>query len=243
MKKTCLLLLTLAALLFVVVALPVYAQDEAAKYNFASAQGSPDIKAIPGGEGRGDIYFYNIDGNRITHITLEVAKAPSGWKVTVEPPLAETKVIVNEQPVTVAENLYVEPSQSLTEEPANVPEGMVSIKVPERGYALAKQAQVIVEVPGSAAIGTTGKITIAAEASWLGQGGAAAVKQARDFDFNVTVVSASTGYSETVVGNEKASQPSSGFSLARWWPLVLIGVIVLLAIIIVPIAISRSRRH
>jgi len=196
MKKIC--LFVLAALVLLALPLPVHA-DEPAKYNFASAQGDKELKIPPGQEGRGYIYFYNIDGNRITHVTLEVSQAPAGWEVSIEPPLAETQVLVSGIPTTVTENLYVEPSELLTTEPQDVPEGMVSIKVPGRGYALGKPAQVVIKVPESAPLGSTGEITIAAEAAWLGQSGTAAVKQARDFDFSVTVVSGSTEYTEEII--------------------------------------------
>ena len=189
---------------------PVHA-DEPARYNFASAQGDKELKIPPGQEGKGYIYFYNIDGNRITHITLEVGQAPSGWDVIITPPLSETQVIVSGLPVTVTENLFIEPSELLTGEPQNIPEGMVSIKVPGRGYALGKVAEIIFKVPESAPLGNTGAIVIAAEAAWLGQTGAAAVKQARDFDFSVTIVSESTEYTETVVGKvEKTDTAKSG---------------------------------
>jgi hypothetical protein len=199
MKKFC--LLSLAALLFLALGLPVQA-DEPAKYNFASAQGDKDLKIQPGKEGEGAIYFYNIDGNRITHITLAVGKAPAGWEVSIDPALTRTQVSVSGMPVTVEENLYMEPSVLLLDEPQSVPEGMVSIKVPGRGYALGKLARIIIKVPESAPLGSTGEITISGEAAWLGQSGAAAVKQARDFSFNVTVFSGQTEYSETIIGEK-----------------------------------------
>ena len=59
--------------------------QEPAKYNFASAQGNKHITATPGGEGIGMIYFYNIDGNRSTHITLQVSQAPDNWQVELQP--------------------------------------------------------------------------------------------------------------------------------------------------------------
>jgi hypothetical protein len=207
MKKFC--LLALAALLFLTLPLPVQA-DEPAKYNFASAQGDKDLKIQPGKEGEGAIYFYNIDGNRITHITLAVSQAPAGWEVTINPALAKTQVSVSGMPVTVEENLYVEPSELLLKEPQSVPEGMVSIKVPGRGYALGKLARIIIKVPESAPLGSIGDITISGEAAWLGQSGAAAVKQARDFSFNVTVFSGQTEYSETIIG--KKSEAAAGQS-------------------------------
>lgn len=185
----------------------VYAEDDVARYNFASAQGDKELKISPGEEGRGDIYFYNIDGNRITHITLVVSRAPSDWDISIEPPLSEVQVLVSGVPVTVEENLYVEPSELLPEEPRDIPEGMVSIKVPGRGYTLGKLAQMIVRVPESTPLGSTTEITIAGEAAWLGQGGSAAIKQARDFNFTVTVVSGSTEYTETIV--ERGAVPET----------------------------------
>jgi len=122
------------------------------------------------------IYFYNIDGNRITHITLNVSQAPDNWEVEIQPPLHEIQVEISGSPVTVTENLHVEPSELLSEETEDVPEEMVCITVPTRGYALAKPAYIIVRVPESEEIGTKGDITISAEAEWLGYGGAAAIK-------------------------------------------------------------------
>jgi hypothetical protein len=259
MKKIC--LFVLMALILLTLPLPVQAQEEA-KYNFASAQGDKELKIQPGQEGRGYIYFYNIDGNRITHVSLEISQAPNGWQVSIEPPLAETQVSVSGMPVTVEENLYIEPSEVLTEEPQSVPEGMVSIKIPGRGFALGKMSQVVIKVPDTAPLGSTGVINIAAEAAWLGQSGAAAVKQARDFEFSVTVVSGQTEYSEEIIGTGKASQTteenteatkaeagtssvpdseSQGFSLTGWLPAIIAGIIVILGIIFVLLLVRRRR--
>jgi hypothetical protein len=259
MKKTCLLLLTLAALLTLTFSLPVQAEEEAAKYNFASAQGDKELKIPPGEEGQGYIYFYNVDGNRITHITLEVSQAPAGWQVTVEPPLSETRVLVSGMPVTVTENLYVEPSELLSEEPQSIPEDMVSIKVPGRGYALGKLVQVVVKVPESASLGSTGVITIAGEAAWLGQSGSAAVKQARDFEFNVTVASGSTEYTERILKpGEEIEEPvktapaeatpssegqSQGSSLMKWLPAIIAAILVIAGALVIPRLIARRRRN
>ena len=262
MKKICLFGVLVTLLL--ALPLPVHA-DEPAKYNFASAQGDKELKIPPGQEGKGSIYFYNIDGNRITHIALEVSQAPAGWEVSISPPLSETQVLVSGMPVTVVENLYVEPSDLLSEEPQNVPEGMVSIKVPGRGYALGKLAQVVIKVPESAPLGRTGEIAVAAEASWLGQSGTAAVKQARDFDFSVTVVSGSTEYTETIIGPSNAPETieetvegetneataeilppapeseSPGSLLVRWLPAIIAVAVGILGAIFIPLLVRRRR--
>jgi hypothetical protein len=207
--------------------------EEPPVYNFASAQGSKEIKILPGGESVGNIYFYNIDGNRITHITLEFTQAPSGWQVEIQPPLGETQVEVNGQVVAVTENLYVEPSEVQSQEIKDIPEGMVCIPVATRGYALAKEARIIVRVSDSADIGTREAIIISATAQWLGQSGAAAVSQARDFTFTVEVVSEKAEFQEKILGK--------GVDLGRWLPVIIGAVVVVLGATITLLYIRRKR--
>jgi len=242
MKKHC--LFGLVVLIVLAFPLAANAEEEDAKYNFASAQGAKQLKIAPGAEGEGVIYFYNIDGNRITHITLAVSQAPDNWHVEIDPPTHDIEVEVSGMPVTVTENLHAAPSELLLEEPApgDVPEGMVSIKVPTRGYAFASPACIIVRVPEPAEIGTTADIIIAAEAEWLGQGGAAAIKQARDFEFSVTVVSASTEFTETIVGEDGstgAPDAAATSPSATWWLPVIIGGAV--AAVVAGVVVSRRR--
>ena len=234
------LILSVVALL-VAFASPALAGEDA-KYNFASAQGAKQLKVAPGAEGEGVIYFYNIDGNRITHITLAVSQSPENWHVEIDPPTHDIEVEVSGMPVTVTENLHAAPSELLLEEPApgDVPEGMVSIKVPTRGYAFASPACIIVRVPESVEIGTTADIIIAAEAEWLGQGGAAAIKQARDFDFSVTVVSASTEFTETIVGEGGGTEATDAAAnpATWWWPVIIGGAA---AAVVAGVVITRRR--
>ena len=253
----------MAAALLLVLASPVLAEDEA-NYNFASAQGSKQLRAAPGQESEGVIYFYNIEGNRITHISLEVSKAPDNWKVEIDPPQHEIQVDVSGRIITVTENLYVEPSEALAEEPEEVPGGMVCIKIADLGYVLAKAVHISIQVPETAEIGTKGDIAIAAEASWLGQSGAAAIKQARRFDFFVEVTSGETEYRETIIGEvektegEKpeampAAEPGAAPSaqpaaeeggpsaniFMRWLPAIIAAAVVVVAAIV--LAIIRRR--
>ena len=204
MKKLAITILILA----IMVALPSLAlAQEAAKYSFATAQGNANLPVVPGGECRGVIYFYNVDGNRITHITLGVNPAPDTWEVEIEPPLGVTQVSFGGQIINVTENLYVEPSELHPEAIEDVPQSMVCLPIGDRGYALAKAAYIVIHVPETEEIGTTGDITISGTAAWLGQTGAAAMSQARDFDFSVTVVSEVTD--ETVVGPRSSAKFSA----------------------------------
>jgi hypothetical protein len=216
----------------------VLAQEEG-KYNFASAQGSKEIKVVPGDEGWGVIYFYNIDGNRITHITLDVSQAPDSWDVEIQPPRHEIEVEITGRVVTVTENLYVEPSELLSEEAEDVPEGTVCITVSGRGYALAKPAYIIVQVPESEKIGAKGDIVISGEAEWLGQSGATAIKQARDFEFSVEVVSEASDANETIIDG---GDNNSGFSIMEWLPAIIAAVVVILGAVLIPRLVARKRR-
>jgi len=210
--------------------------QEPARYNLASAQGNKDIKVTPGGEGRGVIYFYNIDGNRITHISLEVSQAPSDWQVEMQPPVGEIQVEIGGTIVIVTENLHVEPSELLLQEPESVPQGMVCITVPNRGYAPAKAANIIVRVPESEELGTSANITVSAVAEWLGQAGAASIKQTRDFDFSVEVVS------EAPEGDEKIIEDHGITDIVmRWLPAIIAAVIAVLAAVLIPRLVRRGR--
>lgn len=251
--------LLMAAVLLLVIPSLSSGQEEA-KYNFASAQANKQIKVAPGGEGEGVIYFYNIEGNRITHITLEVSKTPANWKVEIDPPPHEIQANVSGRIVTITENLHVEPSQVLSQEPKEVPEGMVGIKIANLGYALAKAVRITVQVPESVAIGTKGDILIAAEAEWLGQTGAAAIKQAREFEFFVEVVSGQTEFSETIIGEvekpeamETPTLPApptppaptpapSGIPIMDWLPAIIGGVVVILGIVLILVLVAKKRR-
>jgi hypothetical protein len=210
--------------------------QEPARYNFASAQGSHEIKVTPDGESPGSIYFYNIDGNQITHIVLEVSQAPANWQVAIQPPLGETQVDIGGQIVTVNENLYIEPSQVLSEKAEDTPSGIVCITIPQRGYALAKEAKIIVRVPGTEKIGTKGDIIISATAQWLGQSGAVAIQQNRDFNFSVEVIAKTTGIQEKILGKTGTSGDTG-----KWLPVIIGAAVVVLGAMLILLYIRRRR--
>ena len=216
----------------------VLSEEESAKYSFATAQGVSSLKAIPGGtEARGEIYFYNVDGNRITHITLEVVEAPNGWEVTINPPLHEQEVSFGGSVITIEENLYAEPTELHSEKIEDVPEGMVCLTLPNKlgpdipGYTLAKVVTITVRVPESEEVGTTELLKINAVAEWLGQTGAAAIAQERDFNFTVATV-----YEVT---EEKVL--NGGFDVGRWLPVIIAVAVVALGAIFI-LRFRRPRR-
>jgi len=174
----------------------VNAQEEA-KYNFGSAQGAKELTISPGSEAVTKLFFYNIYGNRITHITLEVGDAPEDWDITIEPALHETSVVVSGIPTTVEENLFVQPPSDVQEsKPDDIPEGIEYISSPV-GFVGAKPVLISIKVPEDAKLGTVAKISIDGVGSWLGQTGTAAITQGRSFEYTVTVASAE--FSETIL--------------------------------------------
>ena len=232
------------------------AEEETAKYSFAAAQGSSSLQVIPGGDAAtGVIYFYNVDGNRITHITIERTiltednegefpdgwvEAPDSWEVEIDPPLDEQEYEVGGYPITIEENLYVEPTEVASEEITNVPEGMTCLTLPNKlgegipGYAIAKPVYITVSVPESEGIGTTGKIRITATGEWLGQTGDAAIAQTQKFDFTVNTVYELTEETPIISGG--------GFDIGKWLPWIIVGVLVIVGGVVIIRLSAKSKK-
>lgn len=164
-----------------------------ARYNLASVQRGSNLNVIPGAEVRGELCFYNVDGNRTTHITLEAVDVPDGWEVVINPSLHEQMILLDGDIISVDEDLYVEPTEVHAEPPGDIPTGMISIVLPNKlgpgvpGYCLARLVEIIICVPESAEAGSNCTVKITAVASWPGQHGAVAIKQTRDFNYLVKV--------------------------------------------------------
>jgi len=189
------------SLLFALVSVFTLAQEEA-KYNFGSAQSAKELTIAPGDEVTTKLYFYNIYGNRITHISLEVGEVPKNWDVSIDPPLHETSVIVSGVATTVEENLFAEPGSDVAESiPDDVPEGIEYISSPV-GFVGAKPVLIKIKVPSNEKLGTVANVRIDGTASWLGQTGTAAITQSRSFEYIVTIVSKE--FTETIL--EKAPE-------------------------------------
>jgi hypothetical protein len=174
----------------------------AAAFNFGSMQKMKSISLEPGEEGELLLYFFNIYGDRITHIKLELTSYPEGWEVEIEPPIHEQQVEVQGRVITVTENLYVEPSKPVPEKPEQVPEGMeylVSGKV--EGFIPAKVVKIKVKVPKDAELWKEYPINVRGTAFWLGEGGNVALNQQRNFAFTVKTIKRE--YTERIITEEE----------------------------------------
>ena len=162
--------------------------EEAPKYNFGSAQASEDLTVTPGEEVSTKLFFYNIFGNRITHISLTLENAPSNWDVSIDPEQHDTTVSISGVATTINENLYVKPSEAIEVAPKDVPEGFEYISSPV-GFIGAKPVIITIKVPEDEKLGTSATVTISATAEWLGKTGGIVFNQGRTFNYQVTVLS------------------------------------------------------
>jgi len=172
---------------FILLATSVIAQ-ESPKYNFGSAQGGEDLTLAPGEEISTKLFFYNIFGNRITHISLNAGDLPEGWEVSIDPELHTTQVRVSGIDTEIEENLFVEPSEAVEEVPEIIPEGIEYIRS-SVGLIGAKPVSITISVPDDAQLGSIEDISISGTAEWLGQAGSVAFNQQRTFNYKVSVIS------------------------------------------------------
>jgi hypothetical protein len=169
---------------------PIAVAEEAPRYNLATTQVNPTIIIQPGETLRVPaIYFFNIYGNRITHVSLSLTDFPKGWNVKLEPEMHEIQVNISGTIVTANENLYVLPSQPVKEVPAVVPEGMAYLTLGGvEGNVPAEVAYLNITVPQDTPLGTTYSISVKAVGSWYGQAATLAFSQERSFDFKVQTI-------------------------------------------------------
>lgn len=228
----------LIILSILLISLPIALAQEAPKYNFGSMQPVKELSISPGDEAMTKLYFYNIYGNRITHISLSVSESPEDWDISFDPGLHTTTINISGIMTEVTENLYVEPSQATEEIPETVPEGIEYISS-SVGYIGAKSVEITISVPEGEVLGSTHDITVSASAEWLGQTGAVAIKQSRDFDFAVKVVPkefreeiVATTIPEETTTTEQEGVPVglTGYLIANY---SLIGIIIILLIVII----------
>lgn len=215
-------------ILCLLIVLGAFSAVHAAAYNFGTTQGAKVIGLEPGEEGELEIYFFNIHGDRITHVTLEVMSKPAGWETSIDPPLHNQTVDVQERLIQIQENLYAEPSKAVPEKPAVIPEGMDYRPMGGvEGFVPVKVAKIKVKVPEDAELWKSYGITVRGTAEWLGEGGVVALNQVRDFRFTVNTVKHE--YTEAIV-TETPTVPPPRPGLRNIW--IGVGVLVILLALI-----------
>jgi len=243
-----LICIVISILLFSALLPSVLAQEDA-KYNFGSAQQTSSLTVSAGSTVSTKLYFYNVFGNRITHLSLSAENLPEGWTVSFDPPLHTVTVNISGVITTIEENLNVVPPSDVFEtKPETAPEGIQFIGS-SIGYIGAKPVVVTFSVPESEQLGTSHNITITGVAKYLGQTGAAAISQSRGFDYTVTVQAEEfteeiieAPIEEPIVTITPIQEPLGITGLfANPVTAVLTGVVVALAVIVIYLLFFRGK--
>lgn len=214
---------------------------QSAEYNFGTTQQSNVIEVEPGKAATTKIFFYNIWGNRVTHVRLDITQQPEGegWNVELSPPLSNVTLNVTGIVVTVEENLFAVPckiddSWCPTSDP--IPrEGVEFLSASGvEGKVPAKYAVITVTAPESIPLWQEFPLKISASAEWYGEGGIVALSQARDFSYTIKTVTRQ--YSEEVLPEKEKSQ------FMKWiagnWSYIIISLLLL----IVALLIRKTRK-
>lgn len=219
----------------------VIAQDELPQYNFGSAQGAKSLSGKPGQNIEGILYFYNVYGNRPTHIKLEIAEKPD-WEISLNPSVRSVPYEVSGVVQNVEENLVVYPSEA-QEKAGDFQEGKewISSKV---GYLHADYVKINIKIPENEEIGKTFNLKIKGTAFWLGQEGTIALQQEREFDYAIRTT---TEYYEKPV-EDKKSVISDVFSFVinplqlEPVPAIFTGTAIILLIVFIMLLLSSRRK-
>ncbi len=207
----------------------VFAQ-EPARFNFGTMQPTRGVVIEPGTEAVETLYFYNIYGNRVTHVRLIVSEAPGSWDVSFEPGAAVQTFEVSGQEVDSLENVFVEPTETVAERPDPAPEGMTYLKTGGiDGWIPAKVVKVKIRVPEDAGLGRY-RVRVDATANWFGTQGVVVSKQARSFDYDVQV--ALGEYSERLLARRSLVAQFSNLvsPLVKYIPYISVALVVLMAV-------------
>ena len=217
----------------------VVAQDGDAgvpQYNFGSMQPSKNLAGKPGQTIETRLYFYNIYGNRPTHIKLEIVDKPENWDVEIVPSARDVDYEVAGVIQTVQENLVVYPSE-VKEKAGKDSKDKEWIKS-KVGYVESDFVDVRISIPENEKIGVTKNIKINGKAFWLGQGGNIALEQERDFEY---AVKTTTEYYEKPVNRITGFFT---FEAVTANPLVsvLVGLVLIVVIVMIVVIIILSRK-
>lgn len=200
---------------------------EGGEYNFGTMQAQKFIAVEPGKSADATLYFFNVHGNRDTHVSLALTNVPQGFSAEIIPAVHNASYNVSGIVVETQENLVavVTPKELLPKQkPDVIPPGMEYITMGGiEGFVPAQVVTIRLTAPADAPLWTNYKLRVSAVAGWfdVGSTGAISVKQARDFDYDVRVVTKE--YSEERVEN-------NGLQFESW--MLWVAAIIVLAIVL-----------
>jgi len=178
-------------------------------FNFGTMQGGKLIAIEPGKTAEAKLYFFNIHGDRDTHVSIGVVEAPAGFKVEIDPMPHNASYNVSGVMITTTESLVtpVTPVDSLPKEKPEesaTPAGVEYVTLGGvEGFVPAKVLTIRVTAPADAPLWQDYTLKLAATAGWfdVGETGPISVRQARDFTYGIRTITKE--YSEEAVAEQQ----------------------------------------
>jgi len=195
----------IALILVFVLLMSSFVFAQGAAYNLGTMQKDKVIEVEPGKSATTKIYFYNIWGNRITHIKLDLVEKPD-WNIEMQPELHNVTLNVTGIIIHVEENLYTVPCSidgkwcpTDDTKPMEGVEYLTASGVD--GKVPAKYVTITVHAPSGTPLWKEYPLKIVATANWYGEAGMVALSQQRDFDYTIKTITRE--YSEQIVEEKK----------------------------------------
>jgi len=231
---------------FVFIILLTFVMADTPKYSFGSMQETKNLVINPGKEISTKIYFYNVYGDRNTHIRLDIEK-PEEWNIKITPSIEEVTYDVSGELLNFKENLVIEPSEIL-KEPLEDSEKIKYIKSKE-GFVGSNFVEVKIKIPENTELGRQETIKVNAIAFWLGSGGGVSIEQERTFEYNIKVLS-DKFYEKKVTNIEEETKNSLasitgaaiGTTIKENFSLVIFFIIIILIIAIGIVILKKKNR-
>lgn len=144
-----------------------------------------DARAKPGQEIVATWNFYNLYGDRITHISVSKIEGLD-WEIRYEPSLHEESYEVSGVIEKINENVGVEKSSVVLEIPENPPKGMDYVKHPKQeGYIPVKPVKIYITIPDDAKLWKDYKFVFEAKGNCFTEPGAVIPALATQLELNV----------------------------------------------------------
>ncbi len=147
---------------------------------------SMEARAKPGQEVLATWNFYNLYGDRITHISVSKIQGPD-WEIRYEPSLHEESYEVSGVIEKISENVGVEKSSVVLEIPANPPEGMDYVKHPnQEGYIPVRPVKIYITIPDDTELWEDYKFVFEAKGNCFTEPGAVIPALATQLELTIT---------------------------------------------------------
>ena len=165
---------------------------------------SMDARAKPGQEVVAAWNFYNLYGDRITHISVSKIQGPD-WEIRYEPALHEESYEVSGVIEKINENVGVEKSSVVLEIPENPPEGTAYVKHPKQeGYIPVKPVKIYITIPDDAELWQDYKFVFEAKGNCFTEPGAVIPALATQLELNIKTT---TEFYEKPVTKKSKEEP------------------------------------